>query len=310
MKLSLYSKNNINLSFKKIKFYNLIIKTLLNQNLIFTASFQNVLLKYLSNLTQITSLPASRYTQSLNFQASSRTWFQKIDATSSYNAPRVSLKHQSLTKLENLESLKLFQLFLKISCSEPFLHAKVHYLYRLLFNTSNPNLLASIDLGKAYSRWSTTQTLLINLFYFNIKVISFGNKLLINEILSLNWKLTSSELFSHSHFRKSLFFTSAKTGPLYARNFYSWSKLKIENAFVFDLNFHQRTIFFLRRYNFFTMGIVAAAQNPWLLDHPIPVFSSTILTQYYFLKLFTYTFSVAKNLYFTNCKSLWLKLYF
>jgi hypothetical protein len=187
MKLSLYSKNNINLSFKKIKFYNLIIKTLLNQNLIFTMSFQNVLLKYLSNLTQITSLPASRYTQSLNFQSSSRTWFQKTDTTSSYNVPKVSLKHQSLTKLESLESLKLFQLFLKISCSEPFLHAKVHYLYRLLFNTSNPNLLASIDLGKAYSRWSTTQTLLINLFYFNIKVISFGNKLLINEILSLNW---------------------------------------------------------------------------------------------------------------------------
>ena len=307
MKLSFYNKNLMTTSFKKIKFYNLIIKVLLNQNLMTTSSLQYVLLNFASNLTQLKKNVFSKYSQSFTFLTSTRTLFQKNGTTPTTLTSKTVFKNKSLV---GTETLKLFQLFLKLSHSQPFFYSKQHYIYRLLFSNLNPNELVYADLGKAFSRWSSTHTLLTNLFYYNIKIISFGSKLLINEILSLNWKLATPNLLTHSSFDKSFFFSSAKTGPLYSKSFLRLSKFKIENSFIFDLNFHQRTIFFLRRYNFFTMGLVASTQNPWVVDYPIPVSISNILTQYYFIKLFLYTFSTAKHLYFLNCKSLWLKLYF
>ena len=309
MKLSINNKI-FTTTFKKIKFYNLIIKVLLNQNLTLTNSLQYLTLQYISNLTQLNKTSFSKYVQPFNFSTSSRSLFQKNDFTSTSLKHKNFLKNYSLDSVESLESLKLFQLFLKLTCSQPFFYSKQHYAYRLLFSNLNPNELLYVDLGKAFSRWASTQSLLVNLFYYDIRILSFGSKLLSNEILSLNWKLATPNLLSHSTFNKSFFFTSAKTGPLYSKSFLRLSKFKIENAFVFDLNFHQRTIFFLRRYKFFTLGIVASTQNPWLLDYSIPVFSSNILTQHYFIKLFLYTFSTSRHLYFSNCKSLWLKLYF
>lgn len=309
MKLSINNKI-FTTSFKKIKFYNLIIKVLLKQNLTLTSSLHYLTVQYASNLTQLSNISFSKYSQPFNFTTSTRSFFQKNDFTTSSLKRKTFSKNYSLDSVESLESLKLFQLFLKLTCSQPFFYSKQHYAYRLLFSNLNPNELLYVDLGKAFSRWSSTQSLLVNLFYYDIKILSFGSKLLSNEILSLNWKLATPNLLTHSTFDKSFFFTSAKTGPLYSKSFLRLSKFNIENAFVFDLNFHQRTIFFLRRYKFFTLGIVASTQNPWLLDYSIPVFSSNILTQYYFIKLFLYTFSTSRYLYFSNCKSLWLKLYF
>ena len=309
MKLTFYSKHNTTVSFTKIKFYNLIIKTLLSQNLILTTLFQSLLLKYMSNLTQINNKSFSKFSQSINFYQSSHTWFTKSLKTPSTKLLNVTTKNHLLPKAENLENLRLYQIFSSLAFSKPFLYSKIHSVYRLLFNTINPNELVYVDAGKAFSQWSSTQSLLVNLFYYNIRVVSFTGKLLIDEVLSLNWKLTTPHLFSHSNFDKSIFFSPADTGPIYSWNYLRLSKFKIENAFIFDLGFHKRTVFFLRRRKFFTFSIVAATQSPWLVDHPIPVLSSTLLTQYYFLKLVTYAFSRGQNLYFTNCKLLWLKLY-
>lgn len=309
MKLSIDNKIST-ISFKKIKFYNLIIKILLNQNLTLSSSLYYLTLQYASNLTQLNNTTLSKYVQPFYSSTSGRSTFSKNDFVDTSLKIQIFTKNYSLDSVESLESLKLFKLFLKLTCSQPFFYSRQHYAYRLLFSNLNPNELLYVDLGKAFSRWSSTQSLLVNLFYYNVRILSFGSKLLSNEILSLNWKLTTPDLLTHSTFDKSFFFTSAKTGPLYSKSFLRLSSFKIENAFVFDLNFHQRTIFFLRRYKFFTLGIVASTQNPWLVDYSIPVFSSNILTQYYFIKLFLYTFSTARYLYFNNCKSLWLKLYF
>jgi len=307
MKLSIFNKNLNTHLFKKIKFYNLIIKILLNQNLNTTSSFQYILLNFASNLTQLKNSLSSKYIQPFSSITSTRTTFQKNGFVPTFLPHKTFLKSNSVV---NVETFQLFQLFLKLSHSILFFYSKQHFINRLLFNNLNPNDLVYTDLGKAFSRWVSTNVLLTNLFYYNIKILSFGSKLLKDEILSLNWKLSPSNLLSHASFDKSFFFSSAKTGPLYAKSFLRLSTFKIENSFIFDLNFHHRTIFFLRRYKFFSMGLVASTQNPWVVDYPIPVSISNILTQYYFIKLFLYTFSVARHLYFLNCKSLWLKLYF
>ena len=295
--------------FKKLKFYNIIIKMLLTQNNTSSLPFQYLLFYYFNVLTLVNKYTFSKTISPVNASHYSRTLFQKGSKEVFSSSKTGLLKGSTLTNSTSLEIVKLFKLFLKLSLSQPFFYSRYHYSHRLLFNTLNPNEVVYVDLGKSYSRWFSLQTLLTNLFYYNIKIASFGTKLLADEILALNWRLTFTNLTTHSLFTKSFFFNSAKTGPVYSKSFLRLSKFNIENAFVFDLTFHQRTIFFLRRYNFFTFGLVTSAQNPWLVDYPILVSSSSLLIQYYFIKLFTYTFSSAKYLYFNNCKTLWLKLY-
>ena len=91
MKLSINNKI-FTTTFKKIKFYNLIIKVLLNQNLTLTNSLQYLTLQYISNLTQLNKTSFSKYVQPFNFSTSSRSLFQKNDFTST------SLKHKNFLK--------------------------------------------------------------------------------------------------------------------------------------------------------------------------------------------------------------------
>lgn len=183
MKLSFYNKNLTTTSFKKIKFYNLIIKVLLNQNLVTTSSFQYILLNFNSNLTLLKKNFSSKYSQSFIGSIPTTTFFPKTGLLPLSSSPQMFLKSKPLI---GTETLKLFQLFLKLSHNKPFSHSTQHHIYRLLFSNVNHNELVYSDLGKAFSRWSSTHSLLINLFYYNIKIISFGSKLLINETLALN----------------------------------------------------------------------------------------------------------------------------
>tara|TARA_B100000795_G_scaffold139383_1_gene104270 strand:- start:7 stop:237 length:231 start_codon:yes stop_codon:yes gene_type:complete len=75
--------------------------------------------------------------------------FQKKGTIPTFLTRKVLLKNNSLV---GTETLKLFQLFLKLSRSQPFFYAKQHYTYRLLFSSLNPNDLVYADLGKSFSR--------------------------------------------------------------------------------------------------------------------------------------------------------------
>jgi len=149
MKLSFYKKNLMTTSFKKIKFYNLIIKVLLNQNLVTTSSLQYILLNFTSNLTLLKKNISSKYSQSFSFSSSTRTIFQKNGTLPTSFTSNIVLKSKPF---RGTETLKLFQLFLKLSHSQPFFYSKQHYIYRLLFSNLNPNELVYSDLGKAFSR--------------------------------------------------------------------------------------------------------------------------------------------------------------
>lgn len=172
--------------FKKLKFYNIIIKMLLTQNNTLSLSFQYLLLNYFNTLTLINKYTFSKSTSPVNASHYSRTLFQKGSKEVFSSSKTGLLKGNSLTNSASLESTKLFKLFLKLSLSQPFFYSRHHYSHRLLFNTLNPNEVAYVDLGKSYSRWFSLQTLLTNLFYYNIKIASFGTKLLSDEVLALN----------------------------------------------------------------------------------------------------------------------------
>jgi len=296
-------------TFKKVKFYQLLIKLLIKQDIVMTSNFWNLFKNYLVLMDLLPKSFVSKYSHLPKSVEYSRNILHKTDnlkLTSSIHLLKVNYFDAD----KGPESLILFKLYLKLAYSQPFFNAKQHFSYRLLFNNFHPNEVVHLDLGKAFSRWFSTHSLLINLFYYSIRLVTFGTKLLRDEILALNSRTSPINILNNNTFTKSFFFSSATTGPTFATGFRRLNSSKVENAFILDLDFHRRTTFFLKRNNIFTLGLVPASQDPWVVDHPIPTFSSTTLTQYYFIKLFTYTFSVGKSAYFMNVKSLWFKLLF
>jgi hypothetical protein len=100
------------------------------------------------------------------------------------------------------------------------------------------------------------------LFYYNIQILSFGNRLLVDEILSLNLKSAPSTLTSYNLLNKSFFFRNAKFGDQFSIIYKRIQSLKIENAFIFDITTHPRTLVYLNAINIFVIGLVPITQNP------------------------------------------------
>ena len=56
-------------------------------------------------------------------------------------------------------------------------------------------------------------------------------------------------------------------------------------AIIADVKFHEKNLFFLKRFNFYTIGLSPANYDPWNLCFPIPLLGDSLLGQYYFLSM-------------------------
>jgi hypothetical protein len=290
---------------KKIKYNKFLIKTLIK-----TSNF---------NLKTFKSFNC--FYNFLNFNP-----FVNFSQNSFYNTTHLNLRNHdykisknktSLLKLEltpqNLQkkaTFKVFNTYLEYSQKWFSFFLKPHFSYKLFLSITKTNDLLYLDIVKVFNRWLNTYTLLGNLFYYNTQILSFGNRLLVDETLSLNMKTAPSTLTPYNPFSKSFFFRNAKFGDQFSIIYKRIQSLKIENAFIFDVTSHPRTLIYLNSINIFTIGLVPITQNPWSLNYPIPVSNQSIITQYYFIKLFLYSYFTVKNQYFNTLKKTWNSLYF
>ena len=163
-----------------------------------------------------------------------------------------------------------------------------------------------VDPLKLVQRWNHTYNLLYNLFYNQSQFMVFSNKTLKTESCAFNWGV---EFVHTPFFRFSAPFFWLKNnsyGGDMLTLYHKVSDRGLEAGFVTDTRYHQRTIFFLRRCGIYTMGPVAYTANPWLLHYPVPVASSTLFTQYFFIKFVIYMKRIASYKYFQSVKQTWL----
>ena len=249
-------KTKINL-FKKIKYNKFLINTLLN-----TTNFN---LNSLKNLTCFYSY--LNLTSHVNF---SQTSFYNLVKSNIRNFNYKISNKKVLTRSFNLTpqnlktttTFKLFNTYLEYSQKWFSFFLKPHFSFKLFLSITKTSDLLYLNIVKVFNRWLNTYTLLGNLFYYNIQILSFGNRLLVDEILSLNLKSAPSTLTSYNPLNKSFFFRNAKFGDQFSVIYKRIQNLKIENAFIFDITTHPRTLVYLNSINIFVIGLVPITQNP------------------------------------------------
>lgn len=145
-----------------------------------------------------------------------------------------------------------------------------------------------LNINRAYTKWIHTYNFLLNIFYARINVLLFTNRSLRVEALSFNW---SYDVMPYSLFKRAspFFFLrdqeyGAEQMELYFKRMHHGYSL----AFVADIQYQKRAAFFLKSQGVYTISIVPYTFSPWSVHYSIPVASSTLFTQYFFVKLVAY----------------------
>lgn len=160
-----------------------------------------------------------------------------------------------------------------------------HADYKLMFLVSmdRRGFYNTMAVSRFYVRWSGGVNLLSNLTFFNASVYAFTSKVFVEEALTFNWNLSymNYKLFKYAH---QLFYFSDSSYGNYTRLSYRFlEQWDVDAALVTDVKSHEKNIFYLTRFGYYTVGLAPANYNPWLLSFPIPLLGDSILGQYYFL---------------------------
>ena len=222
-----------------------------------TAQFRTI-----QTLTQYFHLPLKPHTAALSPAKSALTPFKKLTAP-----------------------LKLFTLFMN-TCIKPVNNFfKVHPSTKMYFLSSSASSTTVHSVTKLYAQWKNFYMICFNIFYYRLPLLVFGNQLFKQEILSLNYYIKN---FLQNYWALVTPYLFLKKNRINNYNGSIFSILKLKNfnlALVLDTNYHQNTLFYLRKHAFFTLGPVPVTSNMYKVDFALPVTAESAYSHLFFIRL-------------------------
>jgi hypothetical protein len=204
-----------------------------------------------------------------------------------------------------IHRLSLFHMYLSFANGSGHSAFKIHAYNRLLFMANDHQYTPYINIQRFHKKWLHSYSFLMNLFFWQTPILMYSSKYLKDESLSFNW---SYSILPYSLFKYAAPYFFIKDVRYGAEASYVYKKLSINGvqaAFVSDIVYHKKSLFNLRKYGMYTMGLVPYSASPWVVHYSIPAASSTIITQYFFIKLIMYIRQQAEYQRFTIFKNLW-----
>ena len=198
-----------------------------------------------------------------------------------------------------------FYLFLKTAIKPIKNIYKIHSSVKNFFLSYEKLTTTIYSMTYLYSKWKNFYFLLYHLLYYKIPILTFGTTLLQREILALNfqWKQL---ILRYWFLIRPYFFVKKHTIVDYRKQVFSILKLNQFNiALVLDINYHKHTLYFLKKFNFFTLGAVPLTNNLFVVDFALPINSLNIYSQLFFIRLFI---NIKKNILYNQFllyKKLW-----
>ena len=162
----------------------------------------------------------------------------------------------------------------------------VHSEFRVMF-MSGANLNSTLDLvsiRRIYTRWLSSHNLLLNLFYSKSTVQALTHKLFLEESLVFNWHYSYQNYKLFKYIQPFFLFSDTPHGGYIHSAIRLILKQKIDWLLIVDLDSHRNLISYLQKVNFYSIGLCPVNYSPWLLSYPIPSYSDSKLSQYYFFK--------------------------
>ena len=144
--------------------------------------------------------------------------------------------------------------------------------------------LAVLNVSKFYTRWKDVYYLLFNLFYYELEVLTFGSSFFKSELLALNWQSMSRFKFMWRYTKPFLSLRPNKINIYGDFIFYRLNLLGMRVALITDILYHSKTIYYLHRSSFYTLGLVPVNYNLNTVDFAIPASLDSILGQAFFIR--------------------------
>jgi len=83
---------------------------------------------------------------------------------------------------------------------------------------------------------------------------------------------------------------------------------KLDFTILVDIKSHEKLLQYLQRYGMFIVSLVPINYSPWKVSYPIPTFSDSAVSQYYFLRWLFFIKGSADSARFTRLLQQWQEL--
>lgn len=204
-------------------------------------------------------------------------------------------------------ALASFKTFISLGSTTSSGLLTVHPTNRQLFLKTSSGSGSFTSLKMLFLTYKNFNTLLFNVIHYDIKLLSFGSSVFRQEISAINWNYLSyySSVFKFNNL--SIFFQPNKLSDRFPKIFKFLKINGFHTAVVYDCNYHKRTVYYLQRLSFFSIGIIPANMPKYVLNVSLPTLNDNLLMHLYALRLFVRIKQKSNKLSHSGLQSLWYR---
>jgi hypothetical protein len=179
-----------------------------------------------------------------------------------------------------------FKLFTQVSLYNRKKLFRPHHTFHMegYINSGENGGFSNIKLF--FSAYRKFYNLLFTLIHFNVSSLIFSNAIFREEACSLNWEHLSSHLFIWKYNYHTLFYNPSKLDDRLPMIFSLFKQSGVTSSVIIDSLYHSKTIYYLHRYNIYSIGFVEGNKPKYMLNSSLPALGDTLLSQLFFIRSF------------------------
>lgn len=209
------------------------------------------------------------------------------------------------TSVDKMNHFGLFKSFLKVNSSLGASGFIPHASQRSIFIKYYKKGVAISSIPRLYASWTNAYNLMFNVFFYKIEVLTFGNSFFKNEILALNWDCKELLGTFWRFIKPFLIYQSVKINDYGDFTFRNLNNMGYYISLILDITYHKKTIYYLRKSKFYTIGIVPSNCDIKSVDAALPVVDDTIQSQLFFIRLTIIIKKNVKTYHFKELRNVW-----
>jgi hypothetical protein len=178
-----------------------------------------------------------------------------------------------------------FRTFLKAGASVPQPIVETHRSFRGMYlGRSSGRGTAVVNLSRLQGVWVLFYSLLYHLVYHNVQSVTFAPPNFHREVLALNWEMATNLKGMWRFVRP---FMSFRAVQFLNKTEYVFTRMRLAGvslALVSDIQYHKRTLHYLKTNGYFTLGLVPISSSRYLVDCALPISNHGPVAQLFFMR--------------------------
>ena len=200
---------------------------------------------------------------------------------------------------------QLFKVFTKVSLYSNRNKLKVHHSQSNYYSLHTKGGTSFSSLSLLNSIFNKFIALITNLFYFNIHILPFSSSAIKDDLISIYWLNSTRFKDILKYTSQSVFFSPNQMSDKYPFIFPFWKLNGYSVGLVYDVTYHLKTLYYLHRFNFYSVGILPSSMPKYKLSVAIPSLNDSWLSQLFMLRLTSFVRLQRSKSSYGSYKNLW-----